>query len=175
VPNFSPIGGPQRVRFTGSIHDEDGVLTIDRSKIDAKLQRLNAKILDVQNSLEFVDEDLDDSADTLIVSYGLADGAARQAVVLARDMGAAVSHLTLYSLWPVPAAALRRAAISSIDRVIVPELNLGLYVEEIRKLLPDKEVTSIQRIDGGLIEPDRIVDAVMINRHNSSLNERPSK
>ncbi len=174
VPDFAPIGGSQRVRFTGSVHDEDGGLTIDRVKIDAKLRRLNTKILGVQHSLELVDEDLDDSADTLIVSYGLADGAVREAVTQARDLGAAVSHLTLYSLWPVPGDALRRAATSSIQRVIVPELNLGLYVEEIRKILPGIEVLSIQRIDGGLIKPQRIVDAMMANHRGGASNERSS-
>jgi 2-oxoglutarate/2-oxoacid ferredoxin oxidoreductase subunit alpha len=160
VPDFAPIGGSQRVRFTGSIHDEEGVLTIERDQIDAKLQRLNTKILAGSDALELVDEDFDDSTETLVVSYGLADGAAREAVRQSRDCGAMVSHLTLYSLWPVPAKAIRRAVTPSIKRVIVPELNLGLYVEEIRKLLPGIDVMSIQRIDGGLIEPQRIVSAV---------------
>ena len=61
---------------------------------------------------------------------------------------------------------------SSIQRVIVPELNLGLYVEEIRRILPNTEVISIQRIDGGLIEPQRIADAVLTNRNGSIRRER---
>lgn len=161
VPKFAPIGGSRRVRFTGSIHGEDGVLTIDRSKIDAKLWHLNAKIVENAESLELVEPDIDESAETLVVSYGLADGAAREAVKRARESGRAVSHLTLFSLWPLPVVALGRAVTSSVRRVIVPELNLGLYVEEIRKQVPGLQVESIRRIDGGLIEPHRIVDLIM--------------
>ncbi len=160
VPDFAPIGGSQRVRFTGSIHGEDGVLTIDRKKIDAKLKHLNAKIVGNAASLELVEADLDDSAETLVISYGLADGAAREAVKQSREHGNLVSHLTIFSLWPVPEIALRAAITPSIRRVIVPELNLGLYVEEIRKQVPGVLIESIQRIDGGLIYPQRIVDAI---------------
>lgn len=164
IPAFAPIGGSQRARFTGSIHDEEGVLTIDRSVIDMKLRHLHAKILEHADSLERVDADIDESADTLVVSYGLADGAAREAVKQARTRGTSVSHLTLLSLWPVPVGALQQAITPSVRRVIVPELNLGLYVEEIRKQLPSLSVDSILRIDGGLIDPHKIADAIIQNR-----------
>jgi 2-oxoglutarate ferredoxin oxidoreductase subunit alpha len=160
VPLFAPIGGPVRVRVTGSIHDECGLLTIDKARIARKLTHLNEKIRASAEWLEDVDSDLDPQAKVLIVSYGLPDGAARDATDLLRAEGIAVSRLTIYSLWPVPERALRQAAGASVRHVIIPELNIGLYAEEVRRVLPQVTVQAITRFDGGLIEPAVLVERV---------------
>ena len=160
IPEFAPIGGPHRVRFTGSIHGDDGLLTIDRSQIARKLRRLNAKIESARSQLEYVDADIDPDADVLVISYGASDGAARDAVDAARAQGRRVSLLTLYSLWPVPVDAIRRAVTHRVHEVVVPELNIGLYVEEIRKVIRHGKITSITRFDGGLITPKELRLAV---------------
>ena len=160
VPAFAPIGGRQRVRFTGSIHDENGVLTIDRAKIARKLTHLREKITHQAESLEYVDVDLDLKAETLIVSYGAADGAVREAVAALRAAGTRVSHLTIYSLWPVPHRVLRRALTPRIRRVIVPELNIGLYGDVLRGFVGEAAIEPILCFDGRLIPPQRIVEHV---------------
>ncbi|MEK7756123.1 MAG: pyruvate flavodoxin/ferredoxin oxidoreductase [Planctomycetota bacterium] len=160
VPAFAPIGGRQRVRFTGSIHDENGVLTIDRAKIARKLTHLREKIIRQAGSLEYVDVDLDLKAETLIVSYGAADGAVREAVAALRAAGTRVSHLTIYSLWPVPQRVLRRAMTPRIRRVIVPELNIGLYGDVLRGFVGEAAIEPILCFDGRLIPPQRIVEHV---------------
>jgi len=156
VPRFAPVGGPRRVRFTGSIHDEDGLLTIDRRKIQGKLAHLIAKINAQRADLERVDADIDADAETLVISYGYSDGAARDAVDAARADGALVSRLTLYSLWPIPEIAIRRALTHRVRQIVVPELNPGLYVEELKKVIRTGKVISVARFDGGLIEPAAI-------------------
>lgn len=160
IPAFAPIGGPQRVRFTGSIHDEDGMLTGDRAKIAAKLTHLYAKIKENAPTLERTEDDLDPAAKTLIISYGLADGAARDAVATLRRSGHPVSHLTLYTLWPMPEATIRRVVTSRIERVIVPELNIGLYADELRRVIHGPVIEPLTRFDGGLISPEAIAERV---------------
>lgn len=160
-PAFAPIGGPRRVRFTGSIHDERGLLTIDRGKIERKLTHLRDKIALNADSLEDIEADLDRQARTLIVSYGVADGAARVAVRELRRGGARVSHVTLYSLWPMPVRALRDAVEPGVERIVVPELNIGLYADELRRVFPARPIESTQRYDGGLISPRTIVEHVV--------------
>jgi hypothetical protein len=44
--------------------------------------------------------------------------------------------------------------------VIVPELNIGLYVDEVRRVLRHPRVDSLTRYDGGLISPKTIIEAV---------------
>lgn len=43
VPAFLPVGDGTRVRVTGSIHDERGLLTVDPVRIDRKLRRRRKK------------------------------------------------------------------------------------------------------------------------------------
>lgn len=161
IPLFAPVGGSQRVRFTGSIHDENGLLTGDRRKINAKLTHLRDKVLRHQDTLELVNGDLDAKATTLVVSYGVPDGAARQAVLSVRANGIPVSHLTIFSLWPVPERALRAAAAPPIERVFIPELNVGLYADELRRVIRGPRVESLTRFDGGLISPDTMARCLL--------------
>lgn len=161
VPRFSPIGGERLVRFTGSIHDENGVLTIDRAKIHRKLSHLACKIQRPSEALELTETEFVPDADSLVISYGLSDGSAREAVMMARSRGARVSHLTLYTLWPMPERAIRDALGPRVRRVVVPELNVGLYADELRKVLHGVAIESIARFDGGLIHPQTIADAVL--------------
>lgn len=160
VPAFAPIGGKWPVRFTGSIHDENGLLTIDRTLIRRKLLHLREKILANAAEIEDSECDAESGARILIVAYGVADGAARQATAMLRAAGQRVSRLTLYSLWPLPRAALRAACTPGIERIVVPELNIGLYADEIKRVVGPVPVQSLVRFDGGLVPPQAIVDLV---------------
>lgn len=172
IPPFLPIGSSRQVRFTGSIHDEHGLITTDRTRIARKLTHLREKIVSNREMLELVRHDIDPSARTLVVSYGLADGAARVAVAQARLLGAQVSQLSLLSLWPVPERALLEAATEEVQRVIVPELNIGLYVNELRRVIRHAEVQSVLRFDGGLISPQTILNALVETTEPGQLRER---
>ena len=157
VPNMSPIGGAHIVRFTGSSHDERGYLTKNADTVGKLNAHLNAKIMDHTDEIALVDADLQSDADTLILSYGVTARAAVEAAEQIRANGGKVSVMTIYSLWPLPEDEIR-SAMRGISRVIVPELNLGLYRREIERLAePGCTVTGIERIDGQLITPEEIV------------------
>ena len=54
-------------------------------------------------------------------------------------------------------------ALRNADRVIMPELNLGLYRREIERLVSDhQEIISINRQNGSLISPEEILVLVRI-------------
>lgn len=99
------------------------------------------------------------NADTLVIAFGATTAAARAAVSEARANGKAVSFLVIRSLWPAPKLAIRQAA-THVQRVLVVELNFGQYRREVERLLGPHgpEVVGIHRMDGDLIEVDRIVD-----------------
>ncbi|MER3513442.1 MAG: pyruvate flavodoxin/ferredoxin oxidoreductase, partial [Chloroflexota bacterium] len=82
-----------------------------------------------------------------------------EAIQVARTQGRKVSGLTIQSLWPVPEAAIRAAA-EGMERVVVPELNLGQYRREIERILHGPEIIGINRIDGELITPDQILEQI---------------
>ena len=76
-----------------------------------------------------------------------------------RTAGTTVSSVVVQSLWPIPETALL-AAFESVERIVVPELNMGLYSREIERIAAGKEIVGVNRIDGGLITIDEIMEAV---------------
>ena len=81
---------------------------------------------------------------------------ARNAVAHVRAAGGAVSLLVLKTLFPVPEAAIA-AALAGVRRVVVPEMNLGQYVVEVRRLAGDREVVSVPKMNTDLLSPGEIV------------------
>ena len=70
-----------------------------------------------------------------------------------------VSLLVLKTLWPVPATVIRRAT-RDVKRVVVVEMNLGQYVHEIERILPDKPIELLAQMDGRLITPQAIKEKI---------------
>jgi pyruvate/2-oxoacid:ferredoxin oxidoreductase alpha subunit len=98
------------------------------------------------------------------VSYGVTTGAVGGAVRRLRAAGTPVSALTVHSLWPLPETALARA-LRGVSHVVVAELNPGLYRREVERLAVRDaggamRVSGVIRLDGELITPRQIVDAV---------------
>jgi 2-oxoglutarate/2-oxoacid ferredoxin oxidoreductase subunit alpha len=152
-------GRGDTVRFTGSTHNQDAYLTKDPPTIEALNRHLIAKIEDHRDEIEIVDADLQAGATTLIVGYGVTGAAVRAAVKAGRAAGQQMSSVVVQSLWPIPQTALA-AAMVGVDRVVVPELNHGLYRREIERIAGDRTVVGVEKIDGSLIDPDEILEAV---------------
>ncbi len=146
--------GETLLRITGSTHDGKGYLTKDPARIEALNRRLWDKIMAHKDELAYGEMDVQAGARTLWVSFGITARAMQAAVQRVRARGEAVSTLTLHTLWPVPESLLREAA-QGVTRIVVAELNPGLYVREIAALFPDREVVSLARIDGQLIAPEQ--------------------
>ncbi len=63
------------------------------------------------------------------------------------------------TLWPVPEDLIRKETRKA-KRVVVVEMNLGQYVREVERILKDKKVDFLGQMDGRLISPDQIKEAV---------------
>ncbi|MBU2602323.1 MAG: pyruvate flavodoxin/ferredoxin oxidoreductase [Actinobacteria bacterium] len=156
VAPLSPIGGPHLVRYTTSMHDERAWLTGDPAVIARMMEHLRRKIDDHADEIARFDFDPDEGAETLVVSYGVSARSAREAVARVRAAGGRVSLLVLKTLFPVPEAAIR-AALIGIERVVVPEMNLGQYAREVQLLADGREVRSVTRMDTELVSPDDVI------------------
>ncbi|GAB4537235.1 MAG: 2-oxoacid:acceptor oxidoreductase subunit alpha [Anaerolineae bacterium] len=159
VPPMAHFGEDVILRFTGSTHDERAYITKHPPSVDALNRHLAAKIEAHVDEIEMVVMDLEPEASTLFISYGVTARAMRQAVAEARRGGQKISALTIQSLWPVPVNAIR-SALAGIRRVVVAELNLGQYRREIERLVHDREVLGINRVDGELITPDQFLEVI---------------
>ena len=159
VPNFLPIGGNVPVRQTSSTHGENGYITTDQAEIARILLRLKAKLESAVGSFSFYELFSADESDTLILAYGVTARAAKSVYKELKNTGKSVSLLILKTLWPVPEDVIRKAA-ENVSRVVVVEMNLGQYVREIERILGQKKVEFCGQMDGWLISPDKIREAL---------------
>jgi 2-oxoglutarate ferredoxin oxidoreductase subunit alpha len=162
VPDFLPIGGGTPVRQTSSTHGPHGYITTDPDQIAQNLKRLKNKLNSAVDQFAhhrlFERED----ADTMLICYGVTSRAAKTAFRNLRQSSPSVrpfSLLILKTLWPVPEKIIQRLA-AAVNRIVVVEMNLGQYVHEIERLLPDKQVAFYGQMDGRLITPKQIQEAV---------------
>ena len=159
VPPMAHLGEPRIVRFTGSSHDERAFLTKAPAQVGALNRHLTEKIEAHRDEIELVKADLEHGAKTLVISYGITARAMEDAILEARSKGAAVSALTIQSLWPVPETKIR-AARPGVERVVVAELNLGEYRREIERIACDRVIVGLNRVDGELIAPEQFIAAI---------------
>jgi 2-oxoglutarate ferredoxin oxidoreductase subunit alpha len=162
VKTMTPFGGPHLLRVTTSAHDRYGYMTKKHDTMAEINHHLAAKIDSYSDEIALVTTDIQPGADTIVIGYGISAGAVNQAVHLIRQDGEKISLLTIYSLWPVPEKAILEA-IDGPRRIIVVEMNLGLYRREIERLArPDQQVIGVNRLDGKLISPDEIIKKVLL-------------
>ena len=159
APFFLPIGGQTLVRQTSSTHGREGYITTDPKEINAQVERMARKIESQAEAISLYQADQQEGASTLILTYGVTARAARAACPQLRAEGKRVSLLVLQTLWPVP-EKLIRCQSEGVERVVVVEMNLGQYVREVERVLPDKRVELLGRMDGRLISPAQIREAV---------------
>jgi 2-oxoglutarate ferredoxin oxidoreductase subunit alpha len=158
VPPISDFGGEHVARFTTSTHGRDAYLTTSPAVIQEMIDHFHAKIERAADRIALVKPDLQDGAETLVVSYGIISRSVRVAVDEARSRGARVSSLVLQTLWPVPESAIR-SAMKGVRKVVVPEMNMGQYLLEIQRIAPkDVEVTGVNKMDTTLLSPREILD-----------------
>ncbi len=159
APDFLPIGGKTIVRQTSSTHGIDGYITIDPEIIADNQARLKNKIHAARKRITLFEENIKKPYDTLIISYGVTSRAVEDAGKILEKKGKPVSTLTLKTLWPVPKELLQEKA-KPFKRVIVIEMNLGQYVNEIKQVLCDKKIKSYCQMDGVLIKPEKIIKVI---------------
>jgi 2-oxoglutarate ferredoxin oxidoreductase subunit alpha len=159
VPDFLPIGCNLPVRQTSSTHGTNGYITTDQQEIARILLRLKTKLESSVDTFSYYDRFTAAESDTLIIAYGVTARAAKSVHKELKSAGKPVHLLILKTLWPVPESVIRKAA-ENAKRVVVVEMNLGQYVREIERILGDKKVDFYGQMDGGLISPDKIREAV---------------
>lgn len=159
APPFLPIGGKTIVRTTSSTHGPDGYITNDPEVIGKNQQRLREKILSSSKRITLYEESIQPESETLVISYGVTSRAVEEAAKVLNGRGQSISTLTLKTLWPIPQELLLQKA-KQFNRIVVVEMNLGLYVREIQRLMPGKKVEFYGQMNGVLITPGKIVEVI---------------
>ncbi len=162
VPNFLPVGNPiHQVRLNASTHNRQGIIQHLSPEGLENTARLEKKIYANLSRYTKYSLDGEEGADTLIVAWGNAALAAREAVKLIRSKGKKVSLLLPNTLLPVPAEYLD--IISRYPRVVVVEENLSGHYRTVLFGAQGREgVVGVNSL-GKMIAPEEIVDRVVKN------------
>jgi 2-oxoglutarate ferredoxin oxidoreductase subunit alpha len=160
VPDFLPIGGKVPVRQTSSTHGPDGYITTNTTEIADMLHRLDYKLESTIDRFSFYEHFQGTNPETLVIAYGVTARAAKAMYKKLTADGEPVALLVLKTLWPVPGVVITQAA-REVQRVVVVEMNLGQYVHEIERLLPEKHIDFIGQMNGQLISPKNIAETVV--------------
>jgi 2-oxoglutarate/2-oxoacid ferredoxin oxidoreductase subunit alpha len=155
---FLALGRGVRYNVTGMAHDPDG-FPVQGEMAGRDLERLMHKINSRVRELAQYEGLYLDDARTLVVSYGITSRPAAAAVEHMRQQGLAAGLLDLKTLWPFPDFLIQDLA-SRVERILVPELNLGQLVREVARAAAGRApVRHLGRVDGHLISPEQICAA----------------
>ena len=147
VPPMILFGSDQFIHVTGSTHKENGMRDVSAQDVhDRLVRRLVSKIETDRDKLERVEERHTEDADFAILSYGASARPALGATIKAREKGLKVGFMRLIGIWPFPGKAVERLG-SKVDRIYVPEMNLGQVNREVERYV-DCPVVPISKIGG---------------------------
>jgi 2-oxoglutarate ferredoxin oxidoreductase subunit alpha len=158
---FVPFGQGARFHVTGLAHGAEGFAVSDDAAA-RELKRIMGKISDHAQQLAWCDKLMLEDAALGIVTYGITSRPSQAAVHALRADGVRAGLLSLKTLWPFPEHLIRELA-DSVDRILVPELNMGQLVREVERAAAGRcRVIPVGRIDGHLLTPTQIVQAAKI-------------
>ena len=100
-----------------------------------------------------------DDADIIIVAYGSVARSAMRAIKDARKLGIKAGLYRPITVWPFNEKRLRRYA-KKCRHFLVPEMNMGQIVNEVKAALHDKNVriSQLNKANGELISPSEILN-----------------
>ncbi|MHA1654120.1 MAG: 2-oxoacid:acceptor oxidoreductase subunit alpha [Candidatus Thorarchaeota archaeon] len=153
MPRF---GDGLNLLITGSTHDEFGFRkTADPEVHDRLVRRLDKKISQARQALTDVVVSGPERSQWGIISFGSTSRAVEEAQ---SKESSRFRSLRLRILWPFPDKIVREFA-ATVDRLLVPELNLGQLSREVSRAVGDTaEVVPLNKVGGGrMIEPDEIL------------------
>ncbi len=160
IPEFAPRGeNGYRYHVCSNVHLESGFpADSGHDAADRLLKRLHRKIELHKEEITFYKGfDIED-ASVLIVAYGCTARSAKDAYLKMREEGVNVGLLQLQTLWPFPADIVRRAS-EHAETVIVPEMNLGQLIGEVRQNVNCK-VVGVNKANGIMISPKEIIETI---------------
>ncbi|PKN15321.1 MAG: 2-oxoglutarate synthase subunit alpha [Deltaproteobacteria bacterium HGW-Deltaproteobacteria-24] len=156
---LNPMFKGYRYHFTGLHHDETGHPTEDEQKCDDLINRLFRKVENHTDEIELNEEYMLDDAEIMIIAYGSMALSVKEAVNRLRAEGIKVGMFRPITLWPSPAKRIKELC-DKIQKVLVTELNLGQYLEEIERVSGRRDFTTLFKANGRPIAPVEIVEKV---------------
>lgn len=160
IAPLASYGSEYVFKINGSMHDEMGRPCARPDNADRVIRHLTDKIEKHRDEISMTRKYNMEDAEYVIIAYGGTARSALSAMQKARDKGIRVGVLQLVTIWPVPEKEILET-MNLAKAVIVPELNLGQYINEIYARNPKNiPVVGVNRVDGKPIEPTEILKKI---------------
>jgi 2-oxoglutarate ferredoxin oxidoreductase subunit alpha len=160
VPFMVKAGEGYLFHTTGLTHDERGYPVINAECQRQTIPRLSDKIKNNADKIIMIEEEETDTAEVIVVSYGITSRVAIRAVRFAREAGIKVGTLRLKTVWPFPEKRIRQLA-TKIKAFVVPEINYGQVVLEVERCAAGKASTfHVPHMGGWVHDPLDILEVI---------------
>jgi 2-oxoglutarate ferredoxin oxidoreductase subunit alpha len=160
VPFMVKIGDGYRFHITGLTHDERGYPVINAECQDFCVRHLVDKITKNADKIIKIEEDETDTAEIIVISYGITSRVTTRAVKQARKEGIKVGTIRLITVWPFPEKRIRELA-KKIKAFVVPEINYGQIVLEVERCAAGRAPAILVPHCGGWVhDPEDIFNAI---------------
>lgn len=147
-------------KVNGSMHDELGRPCARPDNADRVIRHLTEKIEAHREEITITRRYEMEDAEYVIIAYGGSARSALSAMKKAREKGIRAGVLQLVTIWPVADKEIREA-LEQAKAVVVPEMNLGQFIGEIRMRNPKNiPVVGVNRVDGKPIQPSEILEKI---------------
>jgi len=156
---LNPMFKGYRYHFTGLHHDELGFPTEEIETCRKLIDRLFRKVEEHKDEIESNEEYMLDDAEILLIGYGSASLAIKEAINRLRAEGVKVGMFRPITIWPSPEKRLEELG-KKFDKVLVVELNQGQYYEEIQRCMGRKDIEKLTKTNGRPFSPQDIIDKV---------------
>ncbi len=156
---LNPMFEGYRYHFTGLHHDKNGFPTEEIETCRKLIQRLEDKVELHKDEIESYEEFEMADAEIMIVAYGSVSLAAKEAIRHLRKEGIKAGLFRPITLWPSPAEKMKEHA-DKIEKVLVVELNIGQYRDEVQRATSRLDIDGLFKVNGRPISPNEIVNKV---------------
>lgn len=140
------------------------VISTDGANHAAMVKARREKIARIAKDVPPVEPMFDEDADTILIGWGGTYGHLRAAAQQLNEQGHKVAFWQFRYINPLPANTLE--VLSRYKRIIVAELNTGMFADYLQMHMPMKEILRINKIEGQPFLVREIVDGVI--RHMES-------
>jgi 2-oxoglutarate ferredoxin oxidoreductase subunit alpha len=123
------------------------------------IDRLFQKVEKHTDEIESNEEYMVDDADILIIGYGSASLAIKEAVNSLRADGVKVGMFRPITLWPSPEKRMHELG-KKFKTVLSVELNQGQYLEEVQRSMGRLDIHKLTKTNGRPFSPNDIIEKV---------------
>jgi len=146
------IGGLEK-DFNTSVISTDGAN--HQRMVDAR----RLKVANIAKDIPEIEPLFDDGADTILIGWGGTYGHLRTAAEELNRMGRKVAFCQFRYINPLPSNTIE--TLNKYKRIIVAELNTGMFADYLQMHLPGKEILRVNKVEGQPFLVKEVVDGVI--------------